>query len=88
MGTPRYMSLEQALGRPLDVRSDVFSMGVVLYQMATGAMPFDGQTGPEISDAILHHTPTAPVRLNPAIPAGFERILARAMEKDPANASL
>lgn len=84
MGTPRYMSPEQALGRPLDARSDLFSMGVVLYQMATGAVPFDGKTGPEITDAILHHTPTAPVRLNPAIPAEFERILSRSMEKDPA----
>lgn len=83
MGTPRYMSPEQALGRPLDARSDLFSMGVVLYQMATGAVPFDGQTGPEITDAILHHTPTAPARLNPAIPPEFERILSRAMEKDP-----
>ncbi len=84
MGTPRYMSPEQALGRPLDARSDLFSMGVVLYQMATGVIPFDGRNRPELTDAILHHTPAAPVRLNPAIPAEFERILSRLMEKDPA----
>lgn len=84
MGTPRYMSPEQALGRPFDARSDLFSMGVVLYQMATGAVPFDGKTGPEITDSILHHTPAAPVRLNPAIPPELERILSRLMEKDPA----
>jgi serine/threonine protein kinase len=84
MGTPRYMSPEQALGRPLDARSDLFSMGVVLYQMATGVIPFDGKNRPELTDAILHHTPPPPARLNPAIPAEFERILSRLMEKDPA----
>ena len=84
MGTPRYMSPEQALGRPLDARSDLFSMGVVLYQMATGVIPFDGKNRPELTDAILHHTPAPPTRINPAIPAEFERILSRLMEKDPA----
>lgn len=84
MGTPRYMSPEQALGRALDARSDLFSLGVVLYQMATGSQPFHGNTAPEVTDAILHQTPMPPTQVNPRIPKELERILLRAIEKDPA----
>jgi Tol biopolymer transport system component len=83
MGTPRYMSPEQALGRPLDGRSDLFSLGVVLYQMATGALPFHGQTTPELTNAIINHAPLPPIQVNPQVPAELERIVLRAIEKDP-----
>ena len=83
MGTPRYMSPEQALGRPLDGRSDLFSLGVVLYQMATGTSPFHGQTTPEVTNAIINHAPMPPVRVNPQVPVELERIVLRAIEKDP-----
>jgi Tol biopolymer transport system component len=82
MGTPLYMSPEQALGQTTDARSDLFSLGVVMYQMATGALPFQGNTSPEITDALLHQPLTAPVRLNPRIPAGLERIILRLLERD------
>jgi eukaryotic-like serine/threonine-protein kinase len=84
MGTPLYMSPEQALGRPLDGRSDLFSLGVVLYQMATAALPFAGDSGPALTDAILHHSPTPPIRINPRIPPDLDRIILRSLEKDPA----
>lgn len=84
MGTPLYMSPEQSLGRPLDARSDLFSLGVVLYQMATAALPFAGDSGPALTDAILHHSPTPPIRINPRIPPDLDRIILRSIEKDPA----
>jgi serine/threonine protein kinase len=84
MGTPLYMSPEHALGRATDARSDLFSLGAVMYQMATGGLPFQGKTSPEITDAILHQAVTAPVRLNPRIPTELERIILRSLEKDPA----
>jgi eukaryotic-like serine/threonine-protein kinase len=81
-GTAVYMSPEQARGEPLDQRSDLFSLGVVLYEMATGKKPF--ATGNVIStlDAVLNQKPVSPVSLNPALPSDFEGILGRAMEKD------
>jgi serine/threonine protein kinase/Flp pilus assembly protein TadD len=83
MGTIAYMSPEQARGEALDARSDLFSLGVVLYEMATGALPFSGATAAVIFDGILHAVPVSAKELNSALPLAFENILGKTLEKDP-----
>ncbi len=82
LGTPEYMSPEQACGRRIDARSDLFSLGVVLYEMATGRVPFDGNSSAQIFAALLHDNPAPITSLNPAAPLALEGMISKALEKD------
>jgi len=85
MGTPRYMSPEQAQGRPVDGRSDLYALGLVLYEMVTGDVPFAGDSVMQVMYARVKEKPKNPKSLNPALPDWFARVILRCLERDPAN---
>src|SRR5437667_302005 len=82
VGTIAYMSPEQVRGEELDARTDLFSFGAVLYEMATGRHAFSGQSTALTYEAILHHAPTSPIRINPDVPLKLEEIIEKTLEKD------
>ncbi len=84
LGTLAYMPPEQALGRPVDHRSDLFAVGVVLYELLTGRLPFAGDTAPQVLDAILHQTPPSITSVNPEVPRDLVLLVGRLLEKEPA----
>lgn len=84
MGTVAYMSPEQSLGQVIDHRTDIFSLGVVLYEMLTSRLPFDGDSSTEVIDKILHHEPPAVARFNYDVPSEMERIIRKSLDKNPA----
>ncbi len=84
LGTPKYMSPEQVAGQPVDHRSDIFSLGIVLYEMLTRTPPFTGEDSTQVMHKIANAEPVAPSRLNPEVPSLLDFVLARALKKDPA----
>jgi len=84
LGTPAYMAPEQFTGMPIDGRSDLFSLGVILYWLATGDKPFTGDTITAVSYKIVHTEPIAPRQLNPGVPAALEAVILKCLAKDPA----
>jgi serine/threonine protein kinase len=85
LGTPAYWCPEQIVGKPQDARSDLFSLGVVLYEMVTGKRPFDADSLQAICGRVLSSTPLPPSHANPSVPSGFDAIVARCLAKDPAG---